>query len=241
MVEGIRVSSIFQLPREIRQQIYAYVIAAVDEVRLHRIQTWSETAQGTEPSHLLSSPSISLAEANWHARYEISDFLERSAIPIVARVHNFNFDHVISYLETSTAGLAQHTVRSDGIVPRRLVIELCGQYNKHWRENLDRWVDAITKLLPIDEAEFGGLHKVVSTNESSLFRVPGHVRIMRVVQLMWLQQLRGAARLALEKIFWTFYGRWRAGSLTTWVLELDPESREWDLMSARGKLPTLPK
>jgi hypothetical protein len=239
MAEDIKTFALSQLPHEIRQQVYKYVVLAAEEVRLHRIEASTEIAQGVGPLYLLSSSEIPMSEVNRQARQEISTALESSPVPLVSRVHDFNFDHIIFYLTASKTTQQLHTVRRDGTMPRKFVIELCGPYTEDWSDNLGRWVHTIATLLPEVEAEFGGLHKIVDTPRHSLFRASGHVRIMRAVQSMWLQRPRGAARLALEKIFFAFFCRWRTGPVSYWVYELNVDSLKWDSVSIGGRLPII--
>lgn len=232
-----------RLPREIRDEIYRYVVLEEEEVHMYpprepllknrEHRTWTVLLPryqariiptGLNDGSILLSTTASLGQINRQIRSDISDLLDDSQLPMVTRVQNFDFDHITRYLTalSSQSRLQRHVVREDGIIPRKLLIELSGPYDGHWEDNLLRWAECLEKLLPEEDAEFGGLHKLAAVaGWSRLSFSQGDMDIMRGEQLMWRRRPRGAGRLALEKIFWMLYERWRLCAPFAWASEID--------------------
>lgn len=225
--------ALLQLPQEIRDEIYKYILLEEEEIQ-HEARakysrrmtpSWSVRQPRYQarivcnrlkdgPDVQMSCPAA-LSEVNRQIRVEVSDFLENSKLSVVARVRNFDFDHVLRYLATPATRrtLTRHAVREDGTVPHRMVIELSGPYDDDGRANLQRWIEGVDGLMQGRSEELGVLHK---TAFQGRFKVCAPAAIVWKVGAMYEAWPLGAGRLESEKVFFALYTRWEVEVMMNW-------------------------
>lgn len=233
-----------QLPQELRDEIYKHILLEEEEVRpahpsspryldvvsVPRAQARLLGTGFENGSAVLSAP-VPFCQLNQRLRIEASQYLESSKLPIVTRVRNFDFDHLIRYFTVpeSNRRLQSHAVREDGTIPRRLIIEFTGPYNTHWRANLLRWIKYLDERLPANAPEFGALHKTVFWDGRGSTRTPP--KIVQEVQQMYHGWPVGAGRQELYKVSIMLYARWRREGPWVWV---DDGTGGWEIERWNG-------
>ena len=236
--------ALLRLPQELRDEIYKYVLVEEDEIRLahqpnapHIITScWlkapryqARLLQQTGPQDGLNarmSAAAPLCQLNKQIRLETSDFLECSKLPIVARVVNFDFGHVMQYLREPAPRprLQRHAAREDGASPGRLMIELSGPYGGDWEKNLMAWIESIDRLLPEQSEELAALHKTVQFAGRWTVYTPAN--IVRTVGELWQRRPVGAGRRELEKVFLALFCRHEVEVELNWHWATDPVTGE---------------
>jgi hypothetical protein len=155
-----------------------------------------------------------LSRVNKQLRAELSTFIHTTSMPVVARVHNLDFSHVIHFLSTLEEDRQNaFKVKHDGTSERKLTIELQGPYTASCLVTLPRWIEFVHSFAgPGKWAELTSLYKTVPTfpdGESDRWsRVP--IPAMMDVQQAIENCAPGGGKLEANKIVQTLYCRFRA-------------------------------
>ena len=148
-----------------------------------------------------------------------------SGIDVSARILNFDFTHLIAYLCTCPAPRQRDFhVREDGTAASWLTLELCGPYDHSWRANLHHWLEFVQRLVGGGrERELATRHRIgVDTLTTSMEQaddgsaaVVGRGSRERVSSAFMIrlyynyqEHTPGAARLELDKIFYSVYAKY---------------------------------
>lgn len=231
-------AALLHLPRELRDEIYSYVLLEPEEVSLKRCTKMQPTHRDVwtvwEPRYQtriqedgsriefaavtrMASAPAPLGQASRQLGMEVSEFLEHSRLPVVARIRNFDFEHVLQYLITPDAKprLLRYIVGEDGTAqPNRLMLELVGPYGEDWRLNLERWIRGLDELLPQRHAELSISHKTMPWNGYWSIRSPPEiVRETWTMQQAWSL---GCGRRELELVFFAMLARERVEEMMGW-------------------------
>lgn len=243
-------SALLRLPRELRDEIFAYVLLGQEEISLKRCarlqpthgEVWTvldpryqtqiaedgSSCEFTAIARDKSTPAP-LGQVNRQLRIEVSEFLEHSGLPVVARVRNFDFEHVLHFLVTpdSKPRFLGYTVGEDGEVQsNRPMLELVGPYDEDWRANLERWVKGLERLFPQRHGELAFSHKTLPWNGHWGIRTPPEI-VREAWQLQQAWPL-GVGGRELELVFFAMFTRQRMEEMMGWHTPIldRPEWRE---------------
>ena len=156
--------------------------------------------------------ALALSQTSRQVRSEFSDFLRMAPVDIVTKVYNFDWSNTIDLIASLPKWRQdQFLVRQDGTAQSTLYLELGGPYYRNWRSNLVHWVDFVEEWASHSNAELKTLHKAIKDlaspdRRSFVFHGEVGCKLYPVYQ----SQRRGAGRLELDKIYFTFLGKYRA-------------------------------
>jgi hypothetical protein len=174
------VPPILRLPVEPRNVIYNYATAREDwPAHLQGESVSKDSLKDLTPQpQALLMPNKSdfgapllmyypLSRVNKQLRAELSTFIHTTSMPVVARVRNLDFSHVIHFLSALEKGAQDaFEVRLDGTSERRLSFELQGPYTASCMGGLRQWIEYVqSSVEPGDRpgAELASLYKTVPT------------------------------------------------------------------------------
>lgn len=153
--------------------------------------------------------TIPIAQVNRQARAEISDCPSLADAILVARINNFDFQHVIGYLDSiSKANKGSFLLRADGCSRCNLRLELEGPYDFQWRANLEQWIGYANRWAG-NSGEMGTTHCIVkdAASANTWSRVPPE--LVKEVYQVWRTYDKGAGKLELRQIFFALFCRHR--------------------------------
>lgn len=228
------------LPRELRDRVYQFVFedrpkipptVERSKVVLHRSNSARPCIErptgfvvpaitGSNEGYRLVCEAA-LCRVNRQIQNEFSDFLRSNDIDVVARVCNFDFQHVIAYINSLAPN--QRTafgVRRDGTARCTLRIEIDGSFDDRWRTQLYHWIEFVEKWI--------GLDGELMTAHRTIYKWPAEDRYDRELSALlpklyscYQTHPHGPGRLELDKLFYTLLGRHEAEFLL-----LDPTGRD---------------
>ena len=217
-------STLQSLPSELRDHIYQYVLINEHTFRdwyyhrreppqhIERIKAYLRPTGAKDGNFPILTSAAAFSCVSKPIRADFSDFLHsvNSDIDIVVEVHNFDFSHVIQYLQTKGRKEA-FCVREDGTIHSRLMVKLGGPFDKDWKPNLQHWIDFIESWIGLDE-ELATAHKTIVEPDAKdpkrkdpWSRAP--TELLTGLYRYYQGHRRGAGRLELDRLFYTVYAR----------------------------------
>jgi hypothetical protein len=222
----IDVPPILRLPVELRDIIYDYATTRPEWLPFYQKNSTPRPLKDLTPqpqAFLMVNSSDSdapwltyhpLSRVSKQLRAELSTFLHTTSMPVMARVRNLDFSHVIHFLSGLEEDLQNaFKVGLDGNSKRKLTIELQGPYTVSCINTLPCWIEFVHSFVgPGKRAEIAALYKTVPTfpdGESDRWsRVP--IPAMMDVQQAIEHCAPGGGKIEADKTVQTLYCRFRA-------------------------------